>query len=151
MSQTVTLFSESFVITCLLSLNTWNFRMLGDPTTKQKNSRFHLQLFCAWGFAKLHLFQWKNWSNQRTKKLMTDSPGLVDFAVGLVDFMGKWKFWVNFFFWGNSFNSSYLRESCWASENYFRASTSWLQLAQREAGKLKFFVPWSCMEILSMA
>ena len=47
MSQTVTLFSESFVITCLLSLNTWNFRMLGDPTTKQKNARFHLQLFCA--------------------------------------------------------------------------------------------------------
>ena len=38
MSQTVTLSSESFVITCLLSLNTWNFRMLGAPETKQKHN-----------------------------------------------------------------------------------------------------------------
>lgn len=37
-SQTVTLSSESFVITCLLSLNTWNFRMLGAPVTKQKDN-----------------------------------------------------------------------------------------------------------------
>ena len=40
MSQTVTLSSESFVITCLLSLNTWNFRMLGAPVTEQNDNNY---------------------------------------------------------------------------------------------------------------
>ena len=36
-SHTVTLSSESLVITCLLFLKTWNFLMLGAPVYKRKN------------------------------------------------------------------------------------------------------------------
>lgn len=51
---------------------------------------------------------------QLAKKSMSDSPGLVDFAVGLADFMGK---------------LAKLRRTFWVSENDFRANTFRLQLA----------------------
>ena len=61
---------------------------------------------------------------------MFDSPGLVDFAVGLVGFIlhlsdEHVKVLGEFFF----LNSLYLEEFLGASENNFWASASWLQLA----------------------
>ena len=77
---------------------------------------------------------------QRAKKLMCDSPRLVDFAVGLVDLilhLPDRQVEVLGDFLGKKFNSWYLRE-------FFRASeiTSGLVYPGYfgQAGKLNFFV-----------
>jgi len=42
------------------------------------------------------------WLGQRAKKVVSDSPGLVDFAVGLVIFVLSLPDGQVLFFWGNS-------------------------------------------------
>ena len=76
---------------------------------------------------------------QFTNKLISDSHGLVYFALGLVEFIhhllnGQEEVLAELF-WGNSFHSSYLTEFFGTGENYFWASTFCLQ-PEGQAGKL---------------
>ena len=80
---------------------------------------------------------------QCTNKLVSDSHGLVYFAVGLVEFIhhlhnGQEEVLADFF-GGNLCHSFYLTELFGAVENYFRASIFCLH-PEGQARKQIFFV-----------
>ena len=81
---------------------------------------------------------------QCTNTLVSDSHGLLYFALSLVEFihrlLNSHEEVLAELFWGNSFHSSYLTEFFGAVENYFWASTFCLQ-PEGQAGKLIFFAP----------
>ena len=77
---------------------------------------------------------------------MSDSLGLVDFAIGLVNsVLNSPDGQVNFL-WGRGEGGSHYRRTVinahekyfWASGNAFWASTCWLQLAQMASSKTDF-------------
>ena len=98
-----------------------------------------------WQMTQLELLEENDGSGQRTTKLMSGSPRLVDFAVGLVDFIlhlpdGEVKVLGEFFL-----RKLIIHRSC---ENFFRPVkiTSGLgdpgySFPEGQAGKLNFVVP----------
>ena len=87
-------------------------------------------------------------ATQHTKKVVSDSPGLVDFAIGLVNFVlnlpdGQLKFFEEFRLQENFEINSAHQKVFGASFNDVWASKCYLQLARMEwqAVKLTFFAP----------
>ena len=76
---------------------------------------------------------------QRAKKVVSDSPWLVDFAIELVNFCptGRWSFWRNSNNRINAYQNFFFRPS-W--NDGFLACTCQLQLAEWQAVKLTFFL-----------
>ena len=72
--------------------------------------------------------------------MVSDSLGLVDFAVGLVNSVLNLPDRRVIFLGGEFKLQKNCNQSC--SSNFFWASTCYLQLAKWQAVKLTFFAPW---------